>query len=239
MQLRKWLKRNSHPDFDQLKVRLKPILGFQPWDMHLYAQAFRHKSAVTLETHKKGHNERLEFLGDAILDAVVSKYLYNHFPTKNEGFLTSMRAKMVSRKHLNDLSIKMGLPELIDSKLTHASQGKSISGNALEALIGAVYLDRGYRITERFVLGKLLDDHVDMERVENYVISYKSKIIEWSQKNKEKISYVIVNEHGEQHDKMYVVQLMVSGKEEGVGEGSTIKEAEENASKKFYLSVTQ
>ena len=116
MKLRKWRKQ-SHPDFKELAVKLFAILGFRPRNMFLYAQAFRHKSAVGEEEHNKGHNERLEFLGDAILDAVISKHLYNHYPEKNEGFLTNMRSKLVSRKQLNDLSVKLGLPELIEANL--------------------------------------------------------------------------------------------------------------------------
>jgi ribonuclease-3 len=211
--------------------KLVRILGFLPGNSRLYEIAFIHKSASA--THKNGqviNNERLEYLGDAILDAVITDYLYRQFPEKDEGFLTQMRAKLVKRKMLNKLASGLGMAPLLVAR-TGADQTKNnLLGNAFEAMIGAIFLDKGYMRTKRYVINKVLKRYVDLERLSRKESDFKSRIIEWAQKNKLEISFISQEEIVEGSTiPQYTSQLMLEDKEMGSGRGHSKKEAEQRA----------
>ncbi len=180
-------------------------------------------------------NERLEFLGDAILSAIVADYLYKKFPYKDEGYLTEMRSKMVSRNQLNSVSQKMGIDQLIkfnggDSLMNK----KSLSGNALEAIVGAVYLDKGFRSAEKFILRKIVKPYLDIEELEISEFNYKSKLLEWSQKNGKQLSFLLIHQSRVKHRTLYKVAATINGEEFGIGEETNKKNAEKLAAKKTF-----
>ncbi len=217
------------------------ILGFLPGNLRLYKIAFIHRSAST--THKNGqviNNERLEYLGDAILDAVISDYLYARFPDRDEGFLTQLRAKLVKRKMLNKLAASLGIAQLLVSR-TSADQPKiNLLGNAFEALIGAIYLDKGYVRSKRYVIKKVLKKYVDLERLSNKESDFKSRIIEWAQKNKQEISFIsrVDNTDGS-HEIQYTSQVILEDKELGTGRGHSKKDAEQKAAEEALANMNQ
>jgi len=216
-------------------LKLERILGFKPSRISFYQQAFIHKS-VLLEEAKKPFesNERLEFLGDAILDAVISSYIYQKFPFKDEGFLTQLRSKLVSRQFLNKLALKIGLDELIKSNLDRES--KSIYGDALEALIGAIYQDKGFKKAEFFILNKLILNHVELDEVIEKETDFKSRIIEWGQKEKFKIEFEI--EAGEENEsKVYFAKLFIDNQLKGTGKAYSKKKAEQLAAEECYNQI--
>tara|TARA_R110001592_G_scaffold138519_2_gene357870 strand:- start:2074 stop:2769 length:696 start_codon:yes stop_codon:yes gene_type:complete len=212
-------------------LKLERILGFYPDKISLYKQAFRHKSTLVDDAKQSFEsNERLEFLGDAILDAVISNYIYSKFPFKDEGFLTQLRSKLVRRHFLNNLAEKIGISELIVSNLDRES--KSIYGDALEALIGAVYLDKGYKKAERFILEKLLQNHVELAEIIETETDFKSRAIEWAQKNKSKFEFEIEDiEDGQ--TKTYLAKLFIENQLKGKGEAISKKRAEQLAAEQF------
>lgn len=214
---------------------LKQDLGVRPNNVHLYELALRHSSAS--KKHGKKHvqnNERLEFLGDAILGAVIADYLYLNYPTKNEGFLTSMRSKIVSRSNLNNVATKLNITPLVISKLDKRKPAKSVGGDALEALIGAIYLDQGVKKAKSFIHSKILEGLVEMEKLENTIISYKGLIIEWAQKERKSFNFSLVNQWGKQHNMTFEMALMIDDLMVSKGKGSSKKRAEEEAAKKAF-----
>jgi len=213
-------------------LKLERILGFYPDKISLYQQAFTHKSTLVDEAKKSFEsNERLEFLGDAILDAVISSYIYGKFPFKDEGFLTKLRSKLVRRQFLNRLAEKIGLEELIVSSLDRES--KSILGDALEALIGAIYLDKGYGKAEDFILSKLIQNHVELNDVIETETDFKSRAIEWAQKNKKTYEFQI-EEIDSEFSKTYLAKLFMDNELKGKGEALSKKKAEQLASEQFF-----
>lgn len=177
-------------------------------------------------------NERLEYLGDAVLGSIVADYLFKKFPYKEEGFLTEMRSKIVSRAQLNKLSKKLGFEQLIESEAFCNNHGKSLFGDAYEAFIGALYLDKGYSFTRRIILKRVIDVHFDIERLETEDVNFKSQMIEWSQKEKIPVEFKVVKEIGNGYGKQYVVELLVEGALYGEGTDYSIKGAEQIASGK-------
>ena len=222
----------------QLKQAIKSILGYRPRNIFLYHLAFLHKS-VTQETLNgiRVNNERLEFLGDAILDAVTADYLFKTFPTKDEGFLTEMRSKIVSRATLNKLSQKMGIDQLI--QLDGSSQGtfRSSKGDAFEALIGAMYLDRGYDFTRKIILERIIKYYFNIDELVNQEVNFKSKIIEWAQREKKQAQFNVCDEVGSGYKKQYVVELTVDGEPIARGQDYSIKGAEQNAAEKSWQKI--
>src|ERR1051326_3863835 len=212
---------------------LKNVLGFYPGNISLYKQAFRHSSAAQeVKKGVKDSNERLEYLGDAVLGAVVAEYLFRLFPYKDEGFLTKMRSRIVSRSQLNQLSVKLGLNKFIEASLEKGSQSNSINGDAFEALIGAVYLDKGWDTAREFILNRIIKNHIDIDEVENKETDYKSRLIEWAQKEKKELRFVLVGEVGEGNDKQFVVAINVNGETKGTAQHFSKKKAEQFASEK-------
>ena len=213
--------------------QVKIITGETPKDPFLYHLALRHSSLVT--ARKSSHmecNERLEFLGDTVLDAVVSEYLFRLYPTKPEGFLTEMRAKIVNRRSLNEICKKIKLDHLVQFNKTRRGQiNKSMYGDALEAFIGAIYMDLGFKKTKRFVIRKILNEHIDLNEVKDTIYNFKSMLLEYVQKEKlEPLNYELVAEKGEGNDKFFRVQVKIGEKVVGQGDGKKKKVAEQNAS---------
>lgn len=203
--------------------------------MKLYKQAFIHNSNAStirdLET--KNSNERLEYLGDAVLGVIVAELLFKKYPFKGEGFLTEMRSKAVSRKKLSEVAFKMGLPQYLslDSSVKKNRLAlRGISGNALEALIGAVYLDRGYRYTKRFIQKKIVVPYLDFDQMENHTENFKSILNQWSQRERKVLEFKVVHEEGKNHSKLYTMAAVIDGQEEGVAQAKTKKRAEQMAS---------
>ena len=219
----------------QLFRSIRNIFGFYPNNIFIYKLALRHKSATKKKINGlKINNERLEYLGDAILGAVVADYLFRQFPYKNEGFLTEMRSKIVSRNSLNKLSLKLGLEKLILSDADPNYRPKSAGGDAFEAMIGAIYLDKGYYFARRTIISRILNLHYDLEDLIDTEISYKSRIIEWAQKEKKDLSFKVVKEIGEKQDRQFKVALIVD--EEIITEAIdySIKGAEKIAAEKGW-----
>lgn len=222
----------------QLFVALKNIFGYYPGNIFLYKLAFRHKSqAIELNNGSRVSNERLEFLGDAILSAVVADHLFKMFPYKDEGFLTEMRSRIVSRNQLNKLSQKMGVDTLITASNETHNVYRSMKGDAFEALIGAMYLDKGYSFTRQIIIEKIIKQHFDLHELENNNTNYKSQIIEWSQREKRPVEFVIVNEVGHGYNKQYVVDVLVDKLSMGKGRDYSIKGAEQDAAMKALLQL--
>jgi ribonuclease III len=198
--------------------------------------AFRHRSVATqVKNGSKNSNERLEFLGDAILGSVVAEVLFKRYPYREEGFLTEMRSKIVSRANLNQLSKRLGLDELIefDNRMVHfPNKQGSLLGDAFEALIGAVFLDRGYNFTREFLINHIIKPHVDIHQLELTETNFKSKLIEWCQHHGKDISFeVIANSEGE-NAKLFTIQVNVDGEICGVGRDYNKKNAEKLAAEK-------
>jgi len=216
----------------KLVRKLTPILGFVPRRIRLYELAFIHKSAsIVLPDGEVVNNERLEFLGDAILDTIVADYLFHRFPNKDEGFLTKMRSKMVKRKHLNLLAYRMGLNHLIVSHTNPTNVAKHLYGNAFEALVGSIFLDKGYKKTYLFI-ERIINQYVDIEKLRKSESDYKSKLIEWAQKNKVEVvfdSYEELNTASNQPHFVSYIKMM--NEELGRGIGNSKKESEQKAAK--------
>lgn len=212
--------------------QLKRIIGFRPGNFKLYQLAFVHKSASHfIFNDTRINNERLEFLGDAILDSMIAEYLFHRFPDKEEGFLTQTRSKIVNRDNLNHLAIKLGIGEMIISKMSKDNH-KSVFGDTLEALIGALYLDKGYERTKKIVLERIIQSDVNIHRLLSTETDFKSRIIEWGQKNKKTVSFTSFEEMEEQSNSpVFITHLFVVDDVVGRGSGSSKKEAEQNAAR--------
>lgn len=216
----------------KLSCAIKNIFGFYPGNVFLYQLAFRHKSAAKeIVNGLKMSNERLEYLGDAVLSSIIADYLFKKFPYKEEGFLTEMRARLVSRAQLNKLSIKLGLDSLIKSEM-FSHQSKSMHGNAFEAFVGALYLDKGYGFTKKIVLKRVVEVHLDIEKIQNEDTNFKSQLIEWSQKEKIPIEFKVIDEIGNGFGKQYIVDLLVNNEVYSSGRDYSIKGAEQIAAGK-------
>ncbi|GAA4782228.1 ribonuclease III [Olivibacter ginsenosidimutans] len=215
---------------------LKNLLGFVPGNIYLYQMAFRHKSvAVPVKRGTKNSNERLEFLGDAILGAVIAELLFKMYPYKDEGFLTEMRSKIVSRVHLNQLARKLGFDELIqyDSKMVgYPGKSSSLLGDAFEALVGAVYLDKGYSFTRNFLLGRIIKPHVDIHLLEQTETNFKSRLIEWCQSTGNEVLFEVTNNAEGESAKLFTVDAIISGEVRGTGRDYNKKNAEKLAAEK-------
>lgn len=200
----------------ELRKRIKNLIGFKPRNLKLYKMAFRHLSAAEKIqfTSMKNSNERLEYLGDAVLDMVIAEIVYKKFPFKGEGFLTEVRSKIVSRKQLSSIALKIGLPSFIEVEnvLTRNRHVMStLAGNALEALVGAIYLDRGYKKTTGFIYKKLLKPHIDLDEIENLHINYKSLVNQWVQKNKKNLEFVVLVEKSSSKNGKFKIALDIDG----------------------------
>ena len=233
--LRSLFSRARNPEERRVRAWCRQTLHLTPGDLPLYRQALRHSSAVAEDRPDLPDNERLEFLGDAILDAIIGDLLFSTYPEKGEGFLTRMRSKLVSRSQLNSLARLIAIERVMESNVAR-SQESSVPGNALEALIGALFIDKGFDRTRKVVV-KLLLTHVDLEEVAKEDKDGKSRLLEWGQKRKRKIEFVVKEEHGGSRGKTYVAQVLIDGVMKGSGRGNSKKVAEQDAAQSAFASM--
>jgi ribonuclease-3 len=215
------------------------MLGFYPDNIELYEQAFVHRSIVATDG-KRSNNERLEFLGDAVLDAIIADIVYSHFPNKKEGFLTNTRSKIVQRESLNRVALALGIDKKVTSMPYATTHNKYMYGNALEALIGAIYLDRGYRCCRKFVEERIIRDHIPLDKLASREVNFKSRLLEWGQKTKLRIEFDLI-ETVMDRDGNPVFQTSVSleGTPLGVGIGRTKKESQQLAAKNVFRKINR
>lgn len=230
---------NSHPKQDgDFFLGIKRILGFKPKNIEVYKKAFLHRSMNKRDQEGNPMNyERLEFLGDAMLGTIISKHLYSSVPEGDEGYLTKMRSKIVSRKHLNELGKDLGLLNYVESRIPKSHFGENIHGNVFEAMVGAIYLDRGYTFCEKFIQSRVIEPYVDIEQLEGKVISYKSLVIEWCQKQKKSFHYDVYEDTGNDVLKHFAVKLTIGEKILAKARATSKKKAEEKASKRAYFAL--
>ncbi len=208
-------------------------MGFYPKNIDLYELALLHKStAVRNADGRYINNERLEFLGDAILGAVVSEVIYHKFKYKREGFLTNVRSRIVQRESLNQISLKLGLDKLVVAAPTSNPQSNNIWGNAFEALIGAIYLDQGYERCYQFIEKRVLEEHIDLQKTAYKEVNFKSKLIEWSQKSKVSVDFHVIEEYlSADNNQVFQTRILVNSCPAGTGVGHSKKESQQNASR--------
>lgn len=207
------------------------ILGFYPRNIQLYQQALLHKStSIRSEKGRPLNNERLEFLGDAILDAIVGDIVYKHFEGRREGFLTNTRSKIVQRETLNKLAVATGLDKLVKYSTRSSSHNSYMYGNAFEAFIGAIYLDQGYERCKRFIEEKIFKNYIDLDKMSRKEVNFKSKLIEWSQKSKVEVSFELIEQFlDEDYNPMFHTEIRIEGISAGKGTGYSKKESQQNA----------
>lgn len=235
--IRNILKNSRSFDDGNFFLILKEILGFKPRSQNLYIKAFTHRSMNIKD--KKGNPinyERLEFVGDAMISSVIAAYLYEQVPHGDEGYLTKMRSKVVSREHLNELGKELNLIDLVQSRIPKSNFGNNIHGNLFEALVGAIYLDKGYKACEKFLYKRVINPHVDIETLEGKVISYKSLLIEWCQKEKNTFDYEVYEDTGNDELKHFSVRLSINDKVVSKARATSKKKAEEKASKRAFFA---
>ena len=230
---------NSHSKQDgDFFLGITNILGFKPKNIKIFKKAFLHRSANKKD--KKGNPmnyERLEFLGDSMLGTIISRHLYNEVPEGDEGYLTKMRSKIVSREHLNELGKDLNLIKFVESRIPKTHFGDNIHGNVFEALVGAIYLDRGYKYCEKFIHDRVIVPYVDIEQLEGKVISYKSLVIEWCQKQKKTFDYNVYEDTGNDTLKHFAVKLSIGNIVVAKARATSKKKAEERASKRAYFAL--
>ena len=207
------------------------ILGFFPRDIKVYQQALLHKSiSMRSEKGRPINNERLEFLGDAILDAIAGDIVYRHFEGRREGFLTNTRSKIVQRETLNKLAVEIGLDKLVKYSTRSSSHNSYMYGNAFEAFIGAIYLDQGYDRCKQFMEEKIFKNYIDLDKMSRKEVNFKSKLIEWSQKNKMEVSFELIEQFlDEEYNPMFHTEVRIEGISAGTGTGYSKKESQQNA----------
>ncbi len=227
-------------DRRKLYYLLKSITGTYPHNLQIYELSLIHKSAmIKLDNGEIINNERLEFLGDALLGAIVAQELYNKYPDVNEGFLTKTRSKIVNRSFLNDIALKLGLKDLISSQSKIALEKTNIMGDALEALIGAIFVDKGYKVCQKFITRKILIPFVNLNEITKHDTNFKSILIEWGQKNKHDIQFITdeIPDNNE-HTPIFVSSVEIDNKVFGRGEGSSKKESQQNAAMEALQNVS-
>jgi ribonuclease-3 len=228
--IRKLYNYYFHPDKD-LARRLKQLIGFVPVHLSLFKLAFFHKSTFTSRDYAVANNERLEFLGDAVLSTIVGEYLFKKYPNSDEGFLTKMRSKIVKRNSLDEIADKMGL-DLFLANYNQTRLSKSMLGNALEALVGAVYIEVGYEKTKTYVIRRILRKYLNIHDLESYDDNYKSQLLEWCQKNGHSIEYKVVAKYKSEKRDKFKVAVFVDGKKYGTADDFNKKSAEQLASER-------
>lgn len=224
-----------------LRRAIKSILGFRPGNIFLYRLAFRHRSASKVLNGVRRNNERLEYLGDAVLSAVIADYLFKKYPTQDEGFLTEMRSKIVSRASLNKVGLHMGLHKMIHLEQGHGNSGgfKSVDGDALEALIGAIFLDKGFRFTQKIILKRIVGMHMDVDELEHRDWNYKSKLIDWCQKERKKADFRVDSSVRQGAKRLYRVEVRVDGEVWASVLEHSVKSAEQLAAEHAYKKFVE
>ena len=218
-------------------MQIQNILGFKPKRIKYYEKAFTHRSMNKRDKDGTPINyERLEFVGDAMVSSIIATHLFNEVPQGDEGYLTKMRSKIVSREHLNELGKELDLIKLVESKIPKNNFGSNIHGNLFEALVGAIFLDRGYKYCEKFIFDKVINPHVDIAKLEGKVISYKSLLIEWCQKEKKSFDYHVYEDTGNDELRHFSVKLSINNKVIAKARATSKKKAEEKASKRAFFA---
>lgn len=220
-------------------LRFYKLLGFYPKDISIYEQALLHKSSsVKSDEGRLLNNERLEFLGDAILDAVVADIVYKKFEGKREGFLTNTRSKIVQRETLNRVAIEIGLDKLIKYATRQSSHNSYMCGNAFEALVGAIYLDRGYRACKYFMEHRIIGPYLNLEKISRKEVNFKSKLIEWSQKNRFEITFELITQsHDQCFSPTFESEALIEGIAAGRGTGYSKKESQQMAAHEALTKI--
>lgn len=233
--IRRFYNYYLHPD-KELARRLKTLVGFTPIHLSLFKLAFFHKSTFNTRDYAIANNERLEFLGDAVLSTIVGEYLFKKYPNSDEGFLTKMRSKIVKRNSLDEIADKMGL-DLFLANYNQTRLSKSMLGNALEALVGAVYIEVGYEKTKQYVIRRILRRYLDIHELESFDDNYKSQLLEWCQKNGRNIEYKVVAKYKSEKRDKFKVAVFVDGKKLGTADDFNKKSAEQLASERAMTSM--
>ncbi len=216
-------KKSSH----SLQKQLENVLGIKTRNISLYTTALSHRS---VKEKADENNERLEYLGDAVLSSIVADYLFKKYPYKGEGFLTEMRSKMVNRQQLNELAIKIGLKKIaMYNKIDGSLKGSQIFGNTLEALIGAFYLDKGYRKTQKWVTKLMIIPHLYVDDLELIDINLKNKLIGWATKNVKLLEFQTISEKLENNRRVFTIAVVLDGEQLAIGKGYNKKEASQIA----------
>jgi len=216
------------------------ILGFIPNDIKLYEHAFIHRSVSPSSFGENSNNERLEFLGDAVLDVIIADIVYHYFPNKREGFLTNTRSKIVQRESLNHIALELGLDKKVSSLPYAAIHNKYLFGNALEALIGAVYLDKGYDICRKFVQERIIDKYVSLNKLAGQEVNFKSRLLEWGQKSKFLIEFNLIETYTDEDGKpVFQTNVTLEGSLLGSGIGNTKKESQQMAAKAAFKKINK
>lgn len=217
---------------------MNKVLGFKPKDISWYQRAFTHRSMNQKDASGNPLNyERLEFLGDAMLGVIISKHLFKEVPNGNEGYLTKMRSKIVSRQHLNELGRELELDKYLESRIASDQFGENIFGNLFEALVGAIYLDRGHDYCERFIRMRVIEPHVDIERLEGRVMSYKSLMIEWCQKQKKAFRFEVIEDQGVDERPHFSVRFVLEEQVVSRARETSKKRAEEKAAQRAFYAL--
>lgn len=239
--LNKIFFRNSRPtEGGNFFVAIEKIIGFKTTNIRYYEKAFTHRSSNKTDEEGNPLNyERLEFLGDSMLSSVIAAHLYKEAPLGDEGYLTKMRSKIVSREHLNELGRDLNLVDLVNSKVPSSHFGENIHGNIFEALVGAIFLDKGYVGCEDFIRKKVILPYVDIARLEGKVISYKSLVIEWCQKEKKQFYFDVFDDNGNDGQKYFGVKLSIDEKVIAKSRATSKKKAEEIAAKRAYFAFQE
>jgi len=224
-----------HPEKEMVR-RLRSLLGFTPAHLPLFKLAFFHKSTFTSRDYAISNNERLEFLGDAVLSTIVAEYLFKKYPNSDEGFLTKMRSKIVKRNSLDKIADKMGL-DLFLANYNQTRLSKSMLGNALEALVGAVYIEVGYERTKQYVVRRILRKYLDIHELEGFDDNYKSQLLEWCQKNGHSIEYKVVAKYKSEKRDKFKVAVFVDGRKMGTADDFNKKSAEQLASERAMTTL--
>lgn len=221
-------------------LSLYNMLGFYPDNITLYEQALIHRSVSPSQSGKHNNNERLEFLGDAVLDTIVADIVFTHFPNKREGFLTNTRSKVVQRESLNRIAIALGLDKKVISLPYAAINNKYLFGNALEALVGAIYLDKGYVRCRKFVKERIIDPYISLDKLAGKEANFKSRLLEWGQKAKLKINFVLIETFTDEYGKpVFQTSVSIEGTSIGIGIGGTKKESQQVAAKKALKKINR
>jgi ribonuclease III len=229
-----------HKEEDKvLHKAIKIITGKRPYNLSLYQLAMQHASVAQIgQSGQRESNERLEYLGDAVLGLIVAEFLFTKFPFKGEGFLTELRSKMVNREALNNISRKIGITDLIQFQRTNkANIPKSIYGDCLEALIGAFYLDQGYNETKKFIIKKIIGNHFDLDELATNVSNYKSKVIEWAQKENKSIQFDVIEDIIDGQGRQFTAQIVIEGETIETGYGYSKKKAEQDAARRTLEKI--
>lgn len=238
--IKKIFSKSRSPEDGIFFNEIEKILSFKPTDIDSYKTAFTHRSSNKMDQEGNPVSyERLEFLGDAMLSSVIAAHLFNKVPSGDEGYLTKMRSKIVSREHLNELGRDLNLVRFIESKVPAQHFGDNIHGNLFEALIGAIYLDLGYSSCEKFIQKRVIDPYVDISRLEGKVISYKSLLIEWCQKEKKVFHYDVFEDNGIDGERLFGVKLSIDHKVIARARATSKKKAEEKASQRAYFAFQE